>query len=151
VAILLLDLRDDPAFDMDSEWWDRPAYEPCPRCRSGLLGDVEYDYDTDPYPQQQVPHWVPPPLEEDEEEEEQVVEAPMLPVEQYHPPDLLEEEEALRRAIEKSELAELGRTSGQLAASASTNRGDASSSGVGVSSSRTAPPPPPPPPAAEPE
>jgi hypothetical protein len=36
---------------------------------------------------------VPPPEEDDEEEEEeQVVEAPVLPVEQYQPPDLLEEE-----------------------------------------------------------
>jgi hypothetical protein len=51
-AILPPDLRDDPAFDMDSKWWDRPAYEPCPRRRSSLLGDAEYDYDTDPYPQQ---------------------------------------------------------------------------------------------------
>jgi hypothetical protein len=49
-AILPPDLWDDPAFDMDSEWWGRPAYEPCPRRRSGLLGDAEYDYDTDPYP-----------------------------------------------------------------------------------------------------
>jgi hypothetical protein len=49
-AILPPDLRDDPAFDMDSEWWDCPAYEPCPRRRSGLLGDAEYYYDTDPYP-----------------------------------------------------------------------------------------------------
>jgi hypothetical protein len=30
--------------------------------------------------------------EEDEEEEEQVMEAPVLPVEQYQPPDLSEEE-----------------------------------------------------------
>jgi hypothetical protein len=36
---------------MDSEWWDRLAYEPCPRRRSGLLGDAEYDYNTDLYPQ----------------------------------------------------------------------------------------------------
>jgi hypothetical protein len=81
-VILPLDLRDDPAFDMDSEWWDRPAYEPCLRRRLGLLLDTEYDYDADPYLQQQVPHWVPLPPEEDEEEEEQVVEAPVLPVEQ---------------------------------------------------------------------
>jgi hypothetical protein len=75
---------------MDSEWWDRPAYDPCPRRRSGLLGDIEYDYDVDPYPQQQVPHWVPPSPEEDEEEEEQVVEASVLPVEQCQPPNLSE-------------------------------------------------------------
>jgi hypothetical protein len=55
-AILPPDLRDDPAFDMDSEWWDRLAYEPCLRRRSGLLGDAEYDYDADPYPQQQLPY-----------------------------------------------------------------------------------------------
>jgi hypothetical protein len=42
-AILPPDLRDDPAFDMDSEWWDHPTDEPCPRRRSGILGDVEYD------------------------------------------------------------------------------------------------------------
>jgi hypothetical protein len=78
-AILPPDLREHPAFDMDSESWDRPAYEPCPRRQSGLLGDAEYDYDADPYPQEQVPHWVPPPPEEEEE----VVEAPVLPVEQY--------------------------------------------------------------------
>jgi hypothetical protein len=48
----------------------------------GLLGDAEYDYDADLYPQQQEPHWVPPPPEEDGEEE-QVGEAPVLPVEQY--------------------------------------------------------------------
>jgi hypothetical protein len=41
--------------------------------------------------------------EEDKEEEEEVVEAPVLPVEQYQPPDL-SEEEALRRAIKESEL-----------------------------------------------
>jgi hypothetical protein len=64
---------------MDSELWDRPAYEPCSRRRSGLIGDAEYDYDADLYPQEQVPHWVPPPPEEEEE----VVEAPVLPVEQY--------------------------------------------------------------------
>jgi hypothetical protein len=46
----LTHLREDHAFDMDSEWWDRPAYEPCPRRRSGLLGDAEYDYNADPYP-----------------------------------------------------------------------------------------------------
>jgi hypothetical protein len=91
---------------MDSKWWDRPAYKPCPKRRSGLLGDAKYDYDADPYPQQQVLHWVPPLPEADGEEEEQVVEAPVLPVEQYQPPDL-SEEEALRQAIEESELAEL--------------------------------------------
>jgi hypothetical protein len=35
------------------------------------------------------------------------VEAPVLPVEQYQPSDM-SEEEAIRRAIEESELAELG-------------------------------------------
>jgi hypothetical protein len=117
--------------------------------RSGLLGDAEYDYDADPYLQQQVPHWVPPPPEEDEEE--QVMEVPVLPVEQYQPLDQ-SEEEALRRAIEESELAELRNWEGlgaQLAASVSTSRGGASSSGAGMSSSRAAPPPPPPPPAGE--
>jgi hypothetical protein len=44
-----------------------------------------------------------PPPEEDEEEEEQVVEALVLPVEQYQPSDL-SEEEALRQAIEESAL-----------------------------------------------
>jgi hypothetical protein len=135
--ILLPDLWDGPAFDMDSEWWGRPAYEPCPRHRSGLLGNAEYDYDYDvvPYPQQQVLHWVPPPPEEneeeeEEEEEEQVVEAPVLPVEQYQPPDL-SEEEALRRAIEESELTEIEGLGAQLAASAFSIHGGASSSGAG--------------------
>jgi hypothetical protein len=67
---------------MYSEWWDCPSYEPCPRRRSGLLGDAEYDYDADPHPQQ-LPYWVPPLPEEDDEEE-----APVLPVEQYQQPDL---------------------------------------------------------------
>jgi hypothetical protein len=58
--------------------------------RSGLLGDAEYNYDADPYPQQQVPHRAPPPPEEDKEE--QVMEASVLPVEQYQPLDLSEEE-----------------------------------------------------------
>jgi hypothetical protein len=48
-AILPPDLREDPAFTMDSKWWDRPAYEPCPRRRSGLLSDAEYDYAAVPY------------------------------------------------------------------------------------------------------
>jgi hypothetical protein len=43
-AILPQDLQEDPTFVMDSEWWDRPAYEPCMRHHSGLLGDEEYDY-----------------------------------------------------------------------------------------------------------
>jgi hypothetical protein len=30
---------------MDSEWWDKPAYEACTRLRSGILGDDEYEYD----------------------------------------------------------------------------------------------------------
>jgi hypothetical protein len=42
-VIRLPDLREDPTFSMDSEWWDCPAYEPCPRCRSGLLDSAEYD------------------------------------------------------------------------------------------------------------
>jgi hypothetical protein len=92
-----------------------------------------------------------PPLEEDEKEEEQVMEASVLPVEQYQPPNL-SEEEALRRAIEESELAELENWEGlgaQLAASVFTSRGGASNSGadpssihVGASSSHQAPPPP---------
>jgi hypothetical protein len=102
-GILLLDLREDPAFGMDSEWWDCPTYEPCLRRRLSLLGNGEYDYDADPYPQQQVPHWVPPPPEEEQEEEEEDMEVPVLLVEQYQPPDLLDEE-ALQRAIEESEL-----------------------------------------------
>jgi hypothetical protein len=53
-AILLPDLHKDSAFATDSEWWDRPAYEPCPRRRSGLLGDAQYDYDADPHSQHQV-------------------------------------------------------------------------------------------------
>jgi hypothetical protein len=72
----------------------------------------------------------------DEEEAEEVA----LPVEEYQPLDL-SEEEAIQRAIEESELLELGQWAGlgaQLAASAST--------------SRAAPTlPPPPPPAPEPE
>jgi hypothetical protein len=87
-AILPSDLREHPAFDMDSKWWDRPAYEPCPRHRSGLLGDAEYDYVVAPYPQQQVPYWEPPPPEEEEEEEE--AELAPLPVEEYQPPCLSE-------------------------------------------------------------
>jgi hypothetical protein len=92
--------------------------------------------------------------EEDEEEEEEVVEASVLPVEQYQPPDL-SEEEAIRRAIEEGELAEFGNWEGlraQLAALASTSRGGASSNGASASSSRAVPPPPPPPlPTAEPQ
>jgi hypothetical protein len=34
----------------------------------------------DPYPQQQAPYWVLPPLEEEEDE---VVDAPVLPVDEY--------------------------------------------------------------------
>jgi hypothetical protein len=84
---------------------------------------------------------VPPSLEE--EEAEQVA----LPVEEYQPPDLLEEE-AIRRAIEKSELLELGKWLGlgaQLTTSASTSGASASTSRVVL------PPPPPPPPAPEPQ
>jgi hypothetical protein len=33
----------------------------------GLLGDAKYDYAVVPYPQQQVPYWVPPPEEEEAE------------------------------------------------------------------------------------
>jgi hypothetical protein len=55
-AIVPPDLREDPAFAMDSEWWDRPAYEPCPRRRSGLLSNAEYDYAAKVYPQQQAPY-----------------------------------------------------------------------------------------------
>jgi hypothetical protein len=92
--------REDPAFAMDLKWWDHPAYEHCPRCRSGLLSDAEYDYAVEVYPLQLVPYWVPPPEEEKAEEV-------TLPVEEYQPPDL-SEEEAIRRAIEESELLELG-------------------------------------------
>jgi hypothetical protein len=38
------DLRENPTFNMDSEWWDRPTYKPCPRRRPRLLDDEEYDY-----------------------------------------------------------------------------------------------------------
>jgi hypothetical protein len=93
------------------------------------------------------------PPEADEEKDEQVVEAPVLPVEQYQPSDL-SSEEALERGIEESELAELRNWEGleaQLAASASTSHGGAPSSGAGASSSHAVPPTPPPPPlAAEP-
>jgi hypothetical protein len=47
---------------------------------------------------------VPPPSEEEEDE---VVDAPVIPVEEYQLPDR-SEEETLRRAIEESELIELG-------------------------------------------
>jgi hypothetical protein len=67
---------------MDSEWWDRPAYEPCLRHRSGLLGDVEYEYVVEVYSPQHVPNWVPPPPPEEV----------VLPVEEYQHPNLSEEE-----------------------------------------------------------
>jgi hypothetical protein len=111
-------LREDTAFTLDSEWWDRPTYEPYPRRRSGLLGDAKYDYAAEVYPQQLDPYWVSSPPEEEEAEEM------ALPVEEYQPPEL-SEEEAIRRAIEESELLELGQWTGlvaQLAASASTSR-----------------------------
>jgi hypothetical protein len=55
-AILPQDPRQDPAFAMDFEWRDRPAYEPCPRRRSGLRDEEEYDYDaTADAPPQHVP------------------------------------------------------------------------------------------------
>jgi hypothetical protein len=85
-AILSPDLREDPTFTEDSEWSYRPAYEPCPGHRSGLLGDEEYDDATKVY------------LPEDEEAKEVAI-----PVEEYQPPDL-SEEEAIRRAMEESEL-----------------------------------------------
>jgi hypothetical protein len=72
-----------------------PAYEHCPRRRSGLLGYAEYDYASEVYPQQQVPYWVP--LSEEEEAEEVAV-----PVEEYQPPDL-SKEEAIRWDIEENE------------------------------------------------
>jgi hypothetical protein len=84
-AILSPDLREDHAFDMDSEWWDHPSYEPCLSRRSGLLSDVEYDYDVVPYPQEQVPYWEPPPEEEGEEEEEEEAKPVPLPMKEYHP------------------------------------------------------------------
>jgi hypothetical protein len=62
---------------------------------------VEYDYAAEVYSLQQVPYWVPPPSKEEEAEEV------ALPVEEYQPQDL-SEEEAIRRAIEKRELLELG-------------------------------------------
>jgi hypothetical protein len=40
-AIFPSDLHKDPRFAMDSEWWDHPAYEPCPRRWSGLLGNAD--------------------------------------------------------------------------------------------------------------
>jgi hypothetical protein len=52
----LTDLCEDSAFAMDSEWWDRPAYEPYPRRRLGLIGDAEYDYTAKVYLPQQVPY-----------------------------------------------------------------------------------------------
>jgi hypothetical protein len=113
------------------------AYEPYQRRRSGLLGDAEYDYAAEVYPQQLVPYLVPPPPEVEEAEEAKEV---PLPVEEYQPPDV-SEEEALRRAIEESELVELGNWVGlgvQLAAFASTSR-----------AALPPPPPPPPPPALE--
>jgi hypothetical protein len=64
-AILPPDLHEDPTFTMDSEWWDRPAYEPFPRRRSRLLDDEEYDYTAEVYLPQHVP-WAPPPPEEEE-------------------------------------------------------------------------------------
>jgi hypothetical protein len=118
---------------MDSEWWDYPAYEPCPRRRSGLLGDEEYDYSADVNASQQVPWALPPP---EEEEAEEVA----ISVEEYQPPDL-SEEEAIRRAMEESKLLELGLWDGlgtQLQASMAGDRA-------------APPPPPPPPPTPEPE
>jgi hypothetical protein len=116
---------------VDSEWWDQPAYESCPRRRSGLLGDEEYDYGVPGNAPQQVP-WAPPLGKEEADEV-------MIPVEEYQPPDLLEEE-AIRRAMEESELLELGLWDGlgtQLQASATSDRA-------------AAPMPPPPPPAPDP-
>jgi hypothetical protein len=52
------------------------------------------------YPPQQVP-WAPAPSEEEEAKEV------VIPVEEYQPPNL-SEEEAIRRAMEESELLELG-------------------------------------------
>jgi hypothetical protein len=51
-AILSTDLCEDLAFTMDSEWWDRPANEPYPRHRFGLLSDAQYDYAAKVYPLQ---------------------------------------------------------------------------------------------------
>jgi hypothetical protein len=70
---------------MVSEWWDRPAYEPCPRHRSRLLDDEEYDYAAEVYLPQQVP-WAPPPPKEEEAEEV------VISVEEYPSLDLSEEE-----------------------------------------------------------
>jgi hypothetical protein len=49
------DLQEDPTFSMDSIWWNRPAYKPCPRFRSCRFGDDEYHYDAPPDAPQQVP------------------------------------------------------------------------------------------------
>jgi hypothetical protein len=128
-AILPPDLCEDSAFAMDFEWWVYPTYEPCPRHRSSLLGDEEYDYGATVNTPQQVPR-APP----EEEEAEEVV----IPVEEYQPQDL-SEEEAIRPAMEESNLLELGLWDGlgtQLQASTICDR--------------AAPPlPPPPPPAPE--
>jgi hypothetical protein len=95
----------------------------------GLL-DAKYDYVVEVYPSQQVPYWV---LPLDEEEVKKVA----LPVEEYQPSNL-SQEKAIQRAIEESELLELGQWVGlgELQASASMSR---------------AAPPPPPPPAPEPQ
>jgi hypothetical protein len=80
---------------MDSERWDRPAYEPCLRRRSSLLGDEEYDYDVPADASQHV-SW-PPPSSPQEEAEEEIL------VEEYMPRGL-SEEEAIRLTMEQSEL-----------------------------------------------
>jgi hypothetical protein len=67
----------------DSSWWDRPAYEPYPRCHSGLLGDDENDYDAQMNAPQHMP-WAPPLWQEAQVEE--------VPVEEYMPSGLSKEE-----------------------------------------------------------
>jgi hypothetical protein len=97
------DLRQDPAFSIDSEWWDRPAYESCSRRCSGLLGNNKYNYDM-PVDAPQHMAWSPSPPREEEAKE-------AIPMEEYMPLGL-SEEEAIRLAMEQSELLELGQWEG---------------------------------------
>jgi hypothetical protein len=83
---------------MDSEWWDKPAYEACTRIRSGILDDDKYEYDVHVGAQEPA-MWAPPPQEREAKEEP-------IQVEEYMPP-CLSEEEAIRLAMEQSEILEL--------------------------------------------
>jgi hypothetical protein len=85
---------------MDSAWWDRLVYRPCPRHRSGLLGDEEYDYDA---PANVPQHMSWPPSQEAEEE--------VISMEEYMSPGL-SEEKTVRLAMVQSELIELGQWEG---------------------------------------